>query len=98
MILPERLDEALDRLTGALHRLQAAAAPRLAAGGAALDAAEEQADRARLAGDLVKALQRAESLLAANTEVAARLAHAGATIDAVMAALAGDAAAEPESG
>lgn len=103
MIMPERLDQALDRLTAALQRLQAVAAQRLAddarGGDPEGDATAAQADRARLAHDLAEALGRAETLLAANSHVAARLERAGATVDAVIAGLAvgRDAAAEPES-
>lgn len=103
MILPERLDQALDRLTGALQRLQAAAASQLAVEGAGADpdgrGAVAETDRARLADELAQALGRAEILLAANSHVAARLERAGATIDAVIAGLAASdhPASDPEA-
>ncbi|HEX3495007.1 MAG TPA: DUF4164 family protein [Methylocella sp.] len=87
--LPERLDAALKRLAAALDRLDAAGERRAKADALRTNLEDElavmQDDRSRLAVELDSAIARAKSLELANDEVARRLNHAIAGIQAVLA-------------
>ncbi len=89
MSLSDRLGAALARLSGALDHLESAAERRAEADAGRADIDLEftllQDDRSRLASELDGALTRAAALLAANSQVSARLAHASSTVQAVLA-------------
>ncbi|WP_131195703.1 DUF4164 family protein [Lichenihabitans psoromatis] len=91
MTLPRRLEDALARLAAAVDHLEAAAERQADAIAARGDLEEEflvlQDDRSRLAVELDGALARSRTLLAATTDVSARLDRAGATVETVLAHL-----------
>jgi Domain of unknown function (DUF4164) len=93
-MVAEPLEPSLKRLRAAIDLLEAAVERRARQDSARGDVQEElalmQDDRARLAVELDGALESNRALLSANNEAARRLAHAGATIRAVIAGAAGD--------
>jgi hypothetical protein len=88
MRLPERLDMPLKRLAAALDHLEAAAERRAVQDARRADVEEEfavmQDDRVRLGLEVEASALRIHKLEVANTEVARRLAIAGASIRAVL--------------
>ena len=91
MILPDRLQRAVQRLSGALDHLEIAAARRAEIEAARGDSDQEfavmQDDRSRLAVELDAALARSRTLDRTAEEVAGRLQRAGATVRTILAEL-----------
>jgi chromosome segregation ATPase len=91
--LPDGLESALQTLTAALDRLDAARERRAIADGLRANLDEDLAiikdERVKLAVELDSAAARARALEAANDEVKRRLAHISAEIKAVLSELTG---------
>lgn len=91
MTLPDRLQRAVQRLTGALDTLEFAAARRAEIEAARADIDQEfevmQDDRSRLAVELDAAMARSRTLDRTADEVAFRLQRAGATVRTILAEL-----------
>ncbi len=104
MIIPDRLQRAVQRLTGALDNLEVAAARRAEIEAARGDIDQEYAvmqdDRSRLAVELDAALARSRTLDRTAEEVAGRLQRAGATVRSILAELSagGDSAGKDLAG
>lgn len=84
----DAVDEALGRMRAALDRLETAVERRQRVDARRADADEEfalmQDDRSRLAVELDGALAGNRALAAANAAAAEKLAHASATIEAML--------------
>ncbi len=91
MTLPDRLQRAVQRLTGALDTLEIAAARRAGIEAARADIDQEfevmQDDRSRLAVELDAAMARSRTLDRTADEVAFCLQRAGATVRTILAEL-----------
>ncbi len=91
MTLPDRLQRAVQRLTGALDTLEIAAARRAGIEAARADIDQEfevmQDDRSRLAVELDAAMARSRTLDRTADEVAFRLQRAAATVRTILAEL-----------
>jgi len=91
MTLPDRLQRAVQRLTGALDTLEVAAARRAEIEAARADIDQEfevmQDDRSRLAVELDAAMARSRTLDRTADEVASRLQRAGVTVRTILAEL-----------